>query len=310
MLQKTWAITMRQEPHVSREPNSAGPDNSSNNGSSANTELTKALKAVSDALEGIDGLESNDIERKNSDVKDMIHYVEGMTNAIEARRHAIYTSSLQFVAILLTLTGVVIAVTSDPVYNISPMVSYALQAVIVLMIIQSFGAVVLVFLYERQSKYRYPFLKIPEYSNQWKWFYRGIEHIGSIRPQRLVFDEAPAHTTKLYLCGLIFFVNKYRNENPKEELKSNLCQLYLLHVHNMYKNKFYLQLTEVRFYSHVFSLFWIYSCIIAFIILGLNNIHDSVSQVVYCFAAFIITLLLVWVLRTPIKKWKGRQVDR
>lgn len=47
-----------------------------------------------------------------------------------------------------------------------------------------------------------------------------------------------------YLKGLHYFVVNYSEETLDSELSDNIQQLYLLQVHNYYKNKFFLRLNN------------------------------------------------------------------
>jgi hypothetical protein len=56
-------------------------------------------------------------------------------------------------------------------------------------------------------------------------------------------------TLEPYLRGLEAFAHNYMVEDTDRELVDNIQQLYLLQVHNYYKNRFYLQLIRIREWS-------------------------------------------------------------
>lgn len=204
---------------------------------------------IDQALSEFGSLDVDDKKRKNQDIKDMIHYVNGMTSRVEDRRNRIYTSSLQFVAVLLTLCGIILALLRDGQSN---------QQVLILALAffmpQVFFAFVIIVIYELQSRFRYPFLKLRKHSNVWKWFYYGNEEILKISRRPVLPSKNENLTTLPYLKGLKVFVDNYRTETLDEEIADNIRQLYLLKVHNYYKNRFYLQLNMIRLWAHAASI--------------------------------------------------------
>lgn len=105
---------------------------------------------------------------------------------------------------------------------------------------------ILLIIYIFQSYYKYPFTEYGRYANQWKWFYKGNEHITKI--DRNIFNKSKQlEKTKIpYLKGLNFFITNYATETLHDEIKSNAIQLFLLQVHNYYKNQFYLALINIQ----------------------------------------------------------------
>jgi hypothetical protein len=201
---------------------------------------------VSAELASLRGLKLPDLEGKNADIQRMITYYYGMTTAIEERRSKIYDFTLQYLVILLTAFGLVFSLGSN-------IVGWAFYMLSALLLIQAAAALWLIVTYELQSRYRYPFLRLSEHGNRWKWFYYGIPAISKI--DRNVFfpryrDES---TTRPYLEGLKFFTSKYAKERLAEEVSDNVQQLYLLIVHNYYKNQFYLSLVRIRLVGLVAS---------------------------------------------------------
>ena len=103
--------------------------------------------------------------------------------------------------------------------------------------------------YQCQSRFRYPFLKLKKFGNKWKWFYYANPHIQEISRKAVFPSKEFEKTQKPYLEGLREFVKNYREETLDKELSDNIQQLYLLQVHNYYKNKFFLFLVHLRLWS-------------------------------------------------------------
>ena len=59
-----------------------------------------------------------------------------------------------------------------------------------------------------------------------------------LNPSRIKKDNS------FYLEGFNLFVGNYLHETVDKEIADNLGQLYLLEVHNYYKNRFYLRLLK------------------------------------------------------------------
>ena len=105
-----------------------------------------------------------------------------------------------------------------------------------------------------QSVFKYAFLGIPKYANQWKWFYHANDEISKIKTNPFHRKAKSNDSEKHYLKGLSDFIEQYTNEDLESEIESNVIQLYLLKVHNYYKNKFYLQLAGILKYE-IFATF-------------------------------------------------------
>ena len=105
-----------------------------------------------------------------------------------------------------------------------------------------------------QSVFPYPFLKLPGLGNQWKWFYYGNSSILKISTSPLVASTDAAKTTLPYLEGLLTMTSNYAAETPQSAVRSALIQLYLLQVHNYYKNRWYTQLFRVSAASITFGV--------------------------------------------------------
>ena len=104
------------------------------------------------------------------------------------------------------------------------------------------------FIYEKQSGFRYPFLwsVVEEYGNKWKWFYYGSKQLQRISTKTIRESKTFGTTVEPYLESFREFINEYRLENLNSEIIDNIQQLHLLRVHNYFKNKFFLQLTDIQ----------------------------------------------------------------
>ena len=203
--------------------------------------MDNIINTINEALNQLTTLSKEDKEKKNKDIIEKIYYYIGLTDKIEERREKIQNFSYQYLAILITATGFLFNY-KDKIPNIE---FYFIISIIITQIISS-SVIIVFFIF--QSKYRYPFLEIDKFSNQWKWFYYGNKFIAKINTNPF-YSSKKETDTENYLKGLNFVVNEYKNENLDTEIKSNIIQFYLLQVHNYYKNKFYLQLFNIRKYS-------------------------------------------------------------
>lgn len=215
-------------------------------------DLNDEINRIEQSLNNLENLSDEIIEKKNKDIIEKIYYYIELTDKIEERRERIQNFSYQYLAILITALGILLTIKSE-----IPLLEF--YFFIFTILIQIFFSYFIIFKFVRQSIYNYPFLKIKEFSNQWKWFYYGNEYIQKIKTKHnFLSKNTKTNSISNYLKGLDFFINKYIEEDLKTEIKSNIIQLYLLQVHNYYKNKFYLQLSKVRIYSFSVFIFCIF----------------------------------------------------
>jgi ABC-type multidrug transport system fused ATPase/permease subunit len=210
------------------------------------TESVEDIKTqINQELSNLENLDDAEIKRKNQEVKEMIQYYNRLTDDIEDRRNKILTFTTQYLVILLTASGITISKQKE--------LGELFWFIIVFFCIQIVSSVIILIYYVFQSYYRYPFLKLKEYTNKWKWFYYGNEHI--LKLDRNVFKESRDinKTSIPYLAGLKLFVSNFAKENEKDEIKDNIMQLYLLQVHNYYKNRFYLVLVNIQKWSFIWT---------------------------------------------------------
>lgn len=198
--------------------------------------------SISQELQLIKGLDESTKKTKNDDIKSMIKYYINLTNNIEDRRTRIHDFTLQMLMICITAAGLLYT----QYQKICPIIFWTITAVLLEQIIFSF---VSVFFYEKQSGFRYPFLDLEQYGNTWKWFYYGNRELLKINACPIKTSKKFGETIEPYLKSFGTFTRNYREENLDAEILNNIQQLHLLQVHNFYKNRFYLQLTNIRKWS-------------------------------------------------------------
>lgn len=199
---------------------------------------------IENTFQGISELDETAKKEKITDIKHMITVYNTMTNKMEDRRQGIFNVSLQYVAFLIAA----IALLQNS--QLPDSIKIGIQVFIFTQVIISFFVVVKFIL---QSNHKFPFLDL-EYSNRWKWFYYGNPDLSNMSSDLILSSEKKQVNKISYLKGLLFYSNRYLKETIDQELEDNLIQLYLLQVHNLYKNKYYLQLTSLREKGIIFSL--------------------------------------------------------
>lgn len=219
-------------------------------------EINNLEDVVDKELQKVISLSEKAQKEKNKDVLKMIDYYIGLTNEVESRRNKINDTTIQFLMVFITITGIVILIKKD--------LGEWFDFLIVLLVSQIVLSLTLAITYEVQSRYRYPFLDLDKYGNQWKWFYYGNRYISKINSRTFFRSKKFEDTNKPYLKGLKLFTRRYASETLENEIKDNLLQLYLLQVHNYFKNRFYLQLANIRWVSFgigfiiiVVAFFWL-----------------------------------------------------
>jgi len=202
------------------------------------------LTQIGSTLKSLLELDADSKKQKNEDVKKMIAYFNQLTQDIEERRSRLIESSWQTLTILVAASGILIAI--KPPTNIR-------IPVLVVFSIQIFFSILKLIEYQWQSAYRYPFLSINEYGNKWKWFYYGNPFITNIDTNPFRKSVKKEKSIYPYLQGLGYFLENYKAETPDSELVNNIVQLYLLQVHNYYKNRFYLRLNNYELIANRWS---------------------------------------------------------
>jgi len=224
-------------------------------------------RAISDVilkeLESFESLAETEKAKKNEEIVSLMKYYNELSQQIENRRISIYNSTLQTVVICLTAIGLLVAQRAN-----IPTLLFRFS--IFVLVTQFIFSLVTLAIYQFQSYYKdYPFFKVKYCGkNTWKWFYYGNEYIQRINRNPVFPSEDFKLTIEPYLEGLKKFISEYKCENLNKEIIGNIQQLYIVQVHNYYKNKFYLQLTVTR----LIPLLIIAVTIVVYFILYIYNI--------------------------------------
>jgi hypothetical protein len=184
-----------------------------------------------------------DKEKLLADLTQMIRHQIDLTDKVESRRVQANQFALQTLALCFTGIGVLVA-TARGNY---PAV---IQGVIVFLSLYALTALVISFVFERQSSFRYPFLSLQRHGNSWKWFYYGnprVQELSTAIPlrRRKGASDATLECQK-FLASLVFFTECYTKETLDSAVVDALRQFHLLQAHSYYKNKFYLKLSNIH----------------------------------------------------------------
>jgi hypothetical protein len=198
--------------------------------------IQRTVTEINQELKSLSTMSQADKERKNEDIKSMILYFVDGSAKMEDRRTKVSDLSWQAFGLIIAALGIIVAVSTIPLWKIP---------IFITLFVMLFFSIAKLIEYGTQSNFRFIFLDFPEFGNRWKWFYYGNEHI--IKINKNPFNLNPTRVKKdqiSYLEGLKLFLGNYHHETIDKEISDNLIQLYLLQVHNFYKNRFYLRLIE------------------------------------------------------------------
>lgn len=207
------------------------------------TDLNELQEAIELELDGLHTLNNDEKKAKLADIKEMISYYTQATAVIEDRRAKVHAVSLQLLGI--SVAGCALVVSAGENLWGGWLSSGLFVFALVLSVSIFIAAMVAALVYETQSGFRYPFLKLKEYGNRWKWFYHGNPAIRGMNRNAFRSRKYFERDIGAYLEGLKCFVKWYREEDIDGELRDAILHLYLLQVHNYYKNRWYLQLTVI-----------------------------------------------------------------
>ena len=231
-------------------------------------EENELKKEVKQKLKEITQLDDNLKKNKNEDIKQMIKYYRNMTVETEDRRTRLNSVNLQILAI--SITAIVWIITNCQKFNNIHLGDIYYIIILSTLIILAVTSLFSIFCFSLQSAFKYPFSKLKEFGNQWKWFYLGNEEILNINANIYPFSKKNwKNSAKPYFKGLSIFLNNYEKEDLNKEITDNIKQLYLLQVLNYYKNKFYFQLNKIWAFSVIFCFAIILMIVIIFIILNI-----------------------------------------
>lgn len=213
---------------------SKNPNNKSNPTDEDLREIQDLHSAIEVNLNEIQNLSDQQKQNLDIDIKEMITYYNKMTDQIEGRRQKLVDSSEKTITIIIAASGLLIALRLPFIW---------LFPILIVFVIQLIYAIVKVIEYQAQSSFKYPFNN-SSYGNCWKWFYYGNPSIVKITPDPFKSKSKNQKDLLSYLGGFNYFLMNYRSETSDQEIRNNLQQLYLLQVHNFYKNKFFLRLNR------------------------------------------------------------------
>ncbi len=101
--------------------------------------------------------------------------------------------------------------------------------------------------YMLQAHFRYPFLYFRKIGNAWPWFYYASISEVSRRPVQLA--KARFGASSSYAKDFAAFAYKALTEKPRERLRAELQQYFLLMAYSGYLHQFSLRLTDLFFYG-------------------------------------------------------------
>jgi hypothetical protein len=197
---------------------------------------------VRSKLKSLRNLRKAEKVRTNQDILRMIDYYQGITEKEKDRLTNLYNFALQILVICIAGVSLIIAIRN----HIPGILSWMATAIFSIQILAS---VLMVYVHERQSGFRYPFLKVPEFGNKWKWFYYGNDYIRRISTNAFFRTRNIDKTIKPYLKGLSLYLDNYKHNKIEDDIVDNIQQAYLLQVHNYFKNRFFLSLIRIRLWS-------------------------------------------------------------
>jgi len=230
--------------------------NEENNDRAINLEKKKLSELIKEDLYRLSSLPEEQKNKINEDVKMMISYYNNLTDKVEERRIKLTNSSWQKMTIMVATLNL-LYLTHIP--------NKILYPIILIFVVNFVFEIAKLIEYHFQSKFVYPFNK-SGFGNKWKWFYYGNEYITNINTNPFINKPDDTKDIENYIKGLHVFLSKYSNETIDDELADNIQQLYLLQVHNYYKNKFYLRLNRYDLYIIITSIIVILLYIIIIVI--------------------------------------------
>jgi len=223
-------------------------------------DIEQAEVEIEQEFNALRKLPETEKQKKNEDIKSMIHYFVEETAKIEDRRQKISDLSWQTLGLVVTALGLI------GTSSIIPLLKLPILIILSVICITSIAKIIE---FEAQSRFRYPFLKFPEYSNRWKWFYYGNQYITKISHKPFGFSQDRLLVDELaYIQGFKFSLTSYSKETIDSEITDNFKQMYLLQVHNYYKNRFYLRLIEYNRWG----LWLIIAMIVAYLVVVLIGV--------------------------------------
>lgn len=219
-------------------------------------EFENISEKIKNDLSKLNSLDKDQKIKINEDIKKMIPYYNQLTDQIESRRTRLVESSWQTMTILIAVSAFLYST------NLPRDILYP---ILLIFVIQIIFALAKFYEYQAQSSFKYPF-KDSEYGNKWKWFYIANPSIKSIKPNLFQKEFENQQNLISYLEGLHFFIENYENETIDKELVDNIQQLYLLQVHNFYKNQFFIRLNKYDLIAYRISFILLSAYVVIFLV--------------------------------------------
>ena len=214
--------------------------------------VESAIKNYYSKIKDIENLDKDSKENIYEETSQLIEYYEGMTGKVEDKRNSIYSSAVNRLSMIIAFLTLVFTVNFNAVellpYFIPVYVFFAISVINELLII-------IVYWMQSSCKYVTKDVRLKDYGNYWKRFYYGNDNILDIstslksnlktsgKSQNNAFDEK---SVEAYVKGLNFMVDKYSKETLDQKVENNIKQLYLMQVHNYYKNRYNLSLASIN----------------------------------------------------------------
>lgn len=230
--------------------------------SSMTDQITVMKESVNKEIAALMDLPIEAKREKNESIRSMIAYYTEETKAIEDRRNRLAEFAWQSLAITVTASAVVIAL-SISVF-VKGLLLIILGAIIITHILKLFE-------YQSQSSFRYPFLEFPEFGNMWKWLSNGSPYLASMKTNPFTWRRSIREDQLNYLQGLGKLVAEYAEETIDTELQDNIIQLYSLQVQNFYKNRFYLRLLKYDRYTPLIIFIMVLVYVITIVLLSYTS---------------------------------------
>jgi hypothetical protein len=111
-------------------------------------------------------------------------------------------------------------------------------------------SLIVIFIYLLQATFRYPYLYFDKIGNAWPSFYYASISL-KVSRQPVQFPRQQLRAAGLYAEDLLSFAQKCVNETPKERLRNELQQYFLLIAYQAYSHQFSLRLGNTFIYGLV-----------------------------------------------------------
>ncbi|MCJ7547957.1 MAG: hypothetical protein MUP30_14265 [Deltaproteobacteria bacterium] len=197
------------------------------------TEFEKEVQSKYKYYETLFGkIPSKGIDKKIEEVDFLINHIDNRIHYTETRITRTVTFSVTLIGIGMAFFAAIINLKEFSLYlGLITSGSMILTGLIATLI------------HIFQVNPNYPFKALP---NDWKWFYPRIVD-NEYKPKAFVYEQEKAYFKKrlLHINGLNKYAQKVIDETPRERLKIDIQQLYLLHVNEKYKNYFLTTLRKV-----------------------------------------------------------------